>query len=167
MLDLCFRTGRGGRVSYMWFDTGLEYEATKEQIGYLEGKYGIVIHRRRAVKAIPLCCKEYGVPFLSKMVSSQIERLQKNGFAWEDCPYEVLIQKYPNCMSVLKWWCNWYDSPGFRTSSQFSIGRNKLLKEFLMAHPPWFPISSKCCYYAKKKTSERFIRGRMGLTCPS
>lgn len=158
MLDICFRADPDKKVSYVWFDTGLEYQATKEHIRFLEEKYGIHIYREKAVKSIPACCREYGVPFLSKMVSSQISRLQAHGFRWEDLPYEVLLQKYPNCMSALKWWCNMYDHPGYRTSSQFSIGRNKLLKEFIMAHPPWFPISNKCCYYAKKKTSERFIK---------
>ena len=55
-------------VRYIWFDTGLEYAATKRHLDDLEEKYGITIERIKALKPIPLSCKEYGVPFLSKMV---------------------------------------------------------------------------------------------------
>ena len=58
---------------------------------------------------------------------------------------EELIKEYPNCRAALKWWC---DDKG--EGSRFSIRYNKLLKEFLITNPPNFPISNKCCKYAKK-----------------
>ena len=153
LLDLCEKTARKQHIRYTWFDTGLEYEATKEHISDLERQYHIRIDRVPAVKPIPLCCHAYGVPFLSKYVSSNIERLQRHNFKWEDLPYSVLIQRYPKCSSSLKWWCNAYTKPDFDRPSRFSIDYNRGLKDFMIAHPPEFKISSKCCTYAKKQPS--------------
>lgn len=158
MLDLCQKVGIMERMTYVWFDTGLEYEATKEHLFDLERKYQIAIRRLKAVKPIPLCCHTYGQPFLSKYISEQMARLQRHNFMWEDLPYETLRECYHGCDTALKWWCNLYDKPGFTRPSQFSIGRNKGLKEFIVENPPHFPISSKCCHYAKKMTSQQFAK---------
>lgn len=151
MIDLVERV-RGTtscEVFYVWFDTGLEYRATKDHLTYLEQRYGVEIIRYRARKSIPACVREYGQPFVSKYVSAHMERLQRHGFQWEDEPYETLIERYPGCSSALKWWCNeWTRFPG--RPGWFDIGRNSGLKEFLVENPPDFPISSKCCTYAKK-----------------
>ena len=83
MLDLIERARMGNGVhcdvTYVWFDTGLEYEATKRHIRYLEERYETGIVRRKAKKPIPSCVREYGQPFLSKYVSHQIESLQRGG----------------------------------------------------------------------------------------
>lgn len=71
-------------VHYAFFDTGLEFAATKRHLEYLEQKYGITIERYRAKIPVPLGVKKYGVPFLSKKISNNIQRLQKHGFKWED-----------------------------------------------------------------------------------
>ena len=42
--------------------------------------------------------------------------------------------------------------------SRFSINRNRFLKEFIIHNPPDFPISNKCCEYAKKKPAKKFIK---------
>ena len=42
--------------------------------------------------------------------------------------------------------------------SRFSINRNRFLKEFIMQNPPDFPISNKCCEYAKKQPAKKFIK---------
>lgn len=159
VLDIIHNVDESGKVTYCWFDTGLEYQATKEHLDFLEKKYGITIQRIKAVKPIPLCVKQYGIPFLSKYVSQQMALLQKHGFKWEDGPYEVLTQKYGRCSSALKWWCNTYDvcPDGRIIPSKFSIGRNRFLREFIMQNPPDFPISNKCCEYAKKKTAKQVI----------
>ena len=89
-----------------------------------------------------------------------IGRLQLHNFQWEDEPLEVLMKKYPRCKTALQWWCNAYytDESGVQTMSKFSISKNRYLKEFLMSNPPDFPISNKCCYYAKKKPARTFIK---------
>lgn len=136
MLDMCERVKGGTKchVSYFWFDTGIEYDATKRHVEYLGEKYGVRIHCRRAIKTIPVCCKEYGQPFFSKLVSERMERLQQHGFQWEDEPLETLERRYPRCRSALRWWCNdnmRTDEPGF-----YDIGRAPFLKEFIIDTPP-------------------------------
>lgn len=146
VLDICTKVDIDHKIKYVWFDTGLEYQATKDHLRYLENKYGIKILTYKAVKPIPTTCKEYGQPFLSKFVSSHISRLQKNGFKWEDEPLDKLVEKYPKCISSLKWWCN-------MASRRYNIEYNKWLKEFMVQNPPHFPISDKCCDFAKKQVA--------------
>lgn len=149
--DLCATLDKDNKVTYVFFNTGLEFQATKNHIKYLENKYGIDIQEVKAVKPIPTCCREYGVPFLSKYVSEMISRLQRHNFKWEDKSFEELYEQYPECKGALKWWCNAHGGVG-----KFNISRNKWLKEFIIENPPDFFISNKCCHYAKKLPAQRF-----------
>lgn len=151
MLDICAKLDPDKKIRYVFFDTGIEYEATRRHLDYLEEKYGITIERVRPKVPVPLAVRRHGVPFLSKLVSIYMGRLQKHGFQWEDGTYEELREKYPNCLSALKWWCN-----AWGEGSRFNIERFKYLKEFIQANPPDFPISDKCCLYAKKNTAKAF-----------
>ena len=146
MLDLCSKVDPDKKIIYVWFDTGLEYQATKEHLKFLENKYNIKIEVIKASKPIPLTCRKHGQPFLSKQVSEWIQRLQRHSFKWEDKSFEELLQEYPKCKASLRWWCNEYGE-----KSKFNIDYNKGLKEFMIQNPPRFNISNKCCYYAKKK----------------
>lgn len=157
VLDIMTKVDDENKVEYVWFDTGLEYKATKEHIDYLEKKYNIKIRREKAIKPIPYSVRKYGVPFLSKHVSEMLERLQRHGFKWEDKPYEELAKEYPRCKSALKWWCN-TKNDSQRKFSRFSIDYNKWLKEFIMQNPPDFPIAAKCCTYAKKNLSDKIMK---------
>lgn len=65
VLDVIHNVDEKKKVRYFWIDTGLEYRATKEHLNDLEKKYGIKIERIKACKPIPVCCKEYGQPFLN------------------------------------------------------------------------------------------------------
>lgn len=152
MLDIVWRCDKDNKVTYVWFNTGLEYQATKDHLKFLEEKYQIEIKSYKAIKAIPLSCKEYGQPFISKQVSEYIQRLQRHVFQWEDDSFEELYQKYPKCKSALQWWCN------YNLTDNFNIRRNKLLKEFMIQYPPQFKISNKCCQYAKKDISHKLIK---------
>lgn len=151
MLDIIWRCDKDNKVTYVWFDTGLEYQATKDHLKYLEQKYNIKIQSYRAIKPIPVSCKQYGQPFISKQVSDYISRLQKHNFRWEDKSFEELYEKYPRCKSALEWWCN------KKKSDTFNIRRNKYLKEYMVKYPPQFNISSKCCLYAKKNVMHKLI----------
>ncbi len=152
MLDICNRCDKGNKIEYVWFDTGLEYQATKDHSKFLEQKYGIKIKPYKAIKPIPLTCKQYGQPFISKRVSQFLEGLQRHDFKWEDKTFEELYKKYPKCKSYLEWWCN------MNKSDNFNIKRNKWLKEFMILYPPTFKISSKCCQYAKKDVGKKIIK---------
>ena len=145
ILDLLTKCDNNKIVEYFYFDTGLEYEATKEHIKYLQDKYNIIITTLKPKTPIPLAVKKYGQPFLSKMVSENIQRLQKHEFKWENKPYEELVKDYPNCKSALQWWCN-----SRKNNVLLGITRNKGLKEFMVNNNPKFNISNKCCKYAKK-----------------
>jgi 3'-phosphoadenosine 5'-phosphosulfate sulfotransferase (PAPS reductase)/FAD synthetase len=151
MLDLCCMVDTEQKIKYVFFDTGLEYEATKEHLKYLEEKYNINIYIEKASKPIPTCCKQYGQPFISKYVSEFMSRLQRHNFKWEDESYDQLILRYPKCKSALQWWCNDKGS-----ESHFNIHQNKWLKEFILENPPRFKISNKCCHFAKKKVAKDF-----------
>ena len=151
MLDIVWRCDLDNKVIYAWFDTGLEYQATKDHLEYLEKKYGIEIQRFKAIKPIPSSCKEYGQPFMSKYASEMISRLQRHNFKWEDKPFDELYKEYPKCKIALQCWCN------CNISDRFDIRRNKYLKEFMIANPPQFKISNKCCQYAKKDLVHKII----------
>lgn len=163
MLDLLERSNQGldKNITYVFFNTGLEYQATKDHLKELEKKYNIEIQMINAKKPIPITCKEYGQPFISKQVSEFMMRLQKHGFKWENKPFEELSKKYPRCISALQWWCNTKGE-----GSSFNISRNKMLKEFIIANPPKFKISNMCCKYAKKDLIHDLIKNNnFDLSC--
>lgn len=157
MVDLCENLVPK-KVHYVWFDTGIEYQATKDHLNYLENKYGIEIVRQKPDVPVPLGNKKYGQPFLSKLVSEHIQRLQHNDFKWEDKPYDELIKEYPNCKSSIIWWTNHHEvTEGFR-SSMFNINYHRYLKEYMVENPPTFKISQNCCFGAKKNVSHKYLK---------
>lgn len=152
MLDIVWRCDKDNKVEYVWFDTGIEYQATKEHLKYLEKKYCIKILTYKAKKPIPKCCKEYGQPFISKHVSEMMSRLIRHNFKWEDKTFDELYAEYPKCKIALLWWTN------SNISDQFNIRKNKFLKEFIIQNPPTLTISNKCCHYGKKKVIHDLIK---------
>lgn len=162
MLDIIARLDDEKKVKYIFFDTGIEYQATKEHLDYLESKYFITIERVKAKTPVPLGCRKYGLPFWSKYVSELIERLQRYDFKWEDRPFAELIKEYPKCRAALRWWCNGYAEKlgknGNVVKSKFNINYIRGLKEFMVANPPTFKISNKCCKGAKKDNAKMFLQ---------
>lgn len=153
LLDTCTKIDKDHKIKYVFFNTGLEYEATKEHIKYLEDKYGVNIDEETPTVPIPLANRKYGQPFLSKQISENIDRLQRHNFQWEDEPFDELLKRYPKCKAALRWWCNeWGDG------SRFNINCRKGLKEFMIQNPPMFRISAKCCEYTKKKTAKAYCK---------
>ena len=158
MLDLLLQVVPKDKMTFVFFDTGIEYAATKAHLSYLEEKYGIEIKREKAEIPVPLGCKTYGLPFISKFVSDMIGRLQNHNFDFAgngEKSYEELVEKYPNCRGALTWWTNNRDTKG-RGKSKFNINSVVGLKEFLRTYPPNFPISNKCCNGAKKRPSHEY-----------
>ena len=144
-------------IHYLFIQTGIEYRATLEHLVDLEKRYGIEIERIRPKTPIPLAVKKYGVPFLSKHVSEMVKRAQKHNFKWEDGTWEELNAKYPNLFQAIKWW-------SATEKYKFSIRENKYLKEFMLANPPDFPISSWCCNASKKQPLHK-IEAMGDLAC--
>lgn len=144
-----------GEIKYVFFDTGLEWDATLRHLDYVEQKYGVHIERRKAKKSIPAACREYGVPFISKSNSEMIGRLQKCSFDWSETALDTSLEKYKDAKSGLMWYFDGYDmQPGKK--SRFTVARHKLLKEFMTDNPPDFNVSAKCCKYAKKNVAYEF-----------
>ena len=162
MLDLCERVRQVQPIDihYEFTNTGIEYQATKDHLAYLDDRYGVSIRIAPPDRTIPQCVRKYGSPFMSKMVSHQISKLQRGGFRFEDKPLPILKLEYPDVIeSALKWWTNSY-SKTVRGYTSYDIGRNKWLKEFMTENPPTFAISEKCCNHAKKTPSHRSARVR-------
>lgn len=154
VVDFISRSIPLDNVSFVFFDTGLEYEATRAHLDYLEDRYKINIDRIKPRKSIIRCVKEYGSPFLSKYISENIYRLQKHDFDFTDeRGTDELLENY-SCTGPCKWFTNAYKP----LHSMYNIARKKNLREFLMSHPPEFPISNKCCTYTKKKVAEEYNR---------
>lgn len=153
-LDLLLRVCPKRKLTFVFFDTGIEYEATKAHLTDLEEKYDIKIDRQRAKIPVPSGCKKYGVPFLSKDASAKINSLQNNNFDFANdgrLTLEVLVEKYPRCTAALKWWCN------AKEQKRYNIRRTGAhLKDFMIDNPPTFKISSRCCEGAKKQSSHEY-----------
>lgn len=162
ILDIVSKLDTEKQVKYIFFDTGIEYQATKTHLDFLENKYGIKIERIKAITPVPLGCRRYGLPFWSKQVSEFIERLQRYNFKWEDRPFEELIKEYPKCRAALRWWCNDFAEKtgknGKVIKSKFNINYIRGLKEYMIAYPPNFKISNKCCKGAKKDNAKAFLK---------
>lgn len=162
MMDIVWRLDAEHKVKYAWFNTGIEYEATKRHLDDLEAKYEVKIDRVKPVKSVPQCCKEYGQPFISKIASMMISNMQKKDFTWQDMPFEKAVEalnKGRGGVYLAKWWTNssYPTSEKFK-SSMWDINRNKGLKEFLIENPPQFRVSNQCCVFAKKATSKKWAK---------
>lgn len=187
MLDMVLRVTKDkSKLRFVFFDTGIEYKATRDHLDFLENKYRIKIDRVRSEKTVPYCCKHYGQPFISKQVSIYIDRLQHHGFQWEDEDFVTLVKRYckkaddekksiynemeSEGKTVKSWvkidseWYSgcmsalrWWCCTKSEGKSRFDISRNKWLKEFIIENPPFFKISPLCCDYAKKKVSKNYI----------
>lgn len=165
MLDMIERFGGHGKTTYIFQNTGLEYEATKRHIEELKARYGIEIEELKPKKAIPVCVKEFGVPFWSKYVSGMLQRLQRHDFQWEDEPFDELCKRYPHCKSALRFWCNDFKTKDGRIS-KFNIEYVSGLKEFIIANPPDFKISPKCCDFSKKDPAHKYLAaGDFDMNC--
>lgn len=143
-------------IHYVWFNTGLEYQQTKDHLADLESKYGITIERADAKTPVPLGCKTYGLPFLSKQVAGYIGRLQAHHFDFTkdgNKSFDELMALYQDCKAALRFWCNEWGE-----DSQINISNYRWLKEFMIAHPPDFLISDMCCKGAKKDVAHDYIR---------
>ena len=147
MLDLCelVKPPTGGQIVYMFFDTGLEWKATKRHVADMSAKYGVEIISQKPMKSIPVACKEYGVPFISKEVSDKIERLQRHGFK-----FDSIIASPDEVKSGSVWW---NESKG-----KYCVSSHAYLKQYMMRTPPTFMVSSKCCNEAKKKVAHAAVK---------
>lgn len=60
-------------VKYVFFNTGLEMQATKDHVKATAEKYGVEIEECRPKINIVKSAREHGIPFVSKIMSAGLE----------------------------------------------------------------------------------------------
>lgn len=66
-------------VKYVFFNTGLEMKAIKDHVQETAEKYGVEIETVRPKIGIVQAARTYGIPFVSKIMSSGLSEWQKKG----------------------------------------------------------------------------------------
>lgn len=153
-------------VDYVFFDTGLEMKATRQHVKDAAQKYGVEIVTCKPEVNIVQATRKYGVPFVSKIMSSGLDKWQK-----KNVPLSIadeynkaedkhakrleLKERYPKCESLINFLCccNTYGEP--RPNIQLVINSSKYMLDFIKECPPDFKISAKCCDYCKKQVAHR------------
>ena len=149
-------------VQYCFFNTGLEMEAIKRHVRETEQKYGVTITEYRPKKNIVLATREYGIPFVSKIMSSGLEGVQKKNIplsiADEYAEAEDKIAKraelkarYPGCETTINFLCGCNSKGEPRPDIQLVINSSKYMLDFIKENPIPFRVSNKCCDYCKKQ----------------
>ena len=153
-------------VHYAFFNTGLEMQATKNHVKETAEKYGVEITEYRPKINIVMASREYGLPFVSKIMSCGLSEWQKKNVplsiadeyeAAEDkaAKRKELKERYPNCESVINFLCCCNSAGEPRPDIQLVINSSKYMKDFIAECPPDFKISAKCCDYCKKQVAHR------------
>lgn len=153
-------------IEYAFFNTGLEMKATKDHVKKTAEKYGIEIKEYRPKVNIIQASRKYGIPFVSKIMSSGLEEWQKKGVPLsiaeeyekaEDkaAKRKELKERYPNCESVINFLCCCNSSGEPRPNIQLVINSSKYMRDFIGEYPPDFQISARCCDYCKKQVAHR------------
>ena len=151
-------------IHYGFFNTGLEMEATKRHVKEVAEKYGVEIHAYRPKKNIVQAVREYGVPFVSKIMSAGLEGVQKKGvplsIADEYAQAEdkaikrrELKERYPKCEQTINFLCGCNSAGDPRPDIQLVIGSSKWMLDFIKEHPIPFKVSNKCCDVCKKSVA--------------
>jgi len=149
-------------IKYVFFETGLEMQATRRHVKAMAQKYGVKIIEVKPKTSIVLACRRHGVPFVSKIMSAGLEEWQRKGVplsiadeyaAAEDkiAKREELRQRYPRCESVINFLCCCNAAGEPRPNIQLVINSSKYMLDFIRDNPPGFKISAKCCDYCKKQ----------------
>ena len=115
MIDLIERTRKAfdlPPVKYVFFNTGLEMQATKDHVKATAEKYGVEIETCRPKIGIVQASRKYGIPFVSKIMSGGLSDWQKKGVPLsiadeyanaEDkiAKRKELKERYPKCESLI------------------------------------------------------------------
>lgn len=153
-------------VHYVFFNTGLEMEATKRHVNETANLYGVEIAVERPVKGIVQSTRENGIPFVSKIVSAGLEGVQKKNiplsiaeeYAKADdkqVKRAELKKRFPKCESQINFLCGCNSAGDPRPDIQLVIGSSKYLLDFIKENPIPFRVSNKCCDHCKKQLAHR------------
>lgn len=153
-------------VAYCFFDTGLEMKAIKRHVKEVAEEYGVIITTYRPTKNIVLATREHGLPFVSKIMSSGLEGVQKKNIpltiADEYAEAEdkaakraELKARYPKCETTINFLCGCNSAGEPRPDIQIVIGSSDYMLDFIKENPIPFRVSNKCCDYCKKQVANR------------
>lgn len=151
-------------VKYVFFNTGLEMKATKDHVKATAEKYGVEIEECRPKIGIVQAARTYGIPFVSKIMSSGLSEWQKKGVPLsiaeeyeqaEDkaAKRKELKERYPKCETLINFLCCCNSAGEPRPNIQLVINSSKYMRDFIGEYPPDFQISAKCCDYCKKQVA--------------
>ena len=169
MIDLIEKTRELFRLppaKYVFFNTGLEMKATKDHVKETAEKYGVEIEEIRPKINIVQASRTYGIPFVSKIMSSGLSEWQKKGVPlsiaqeYDDAENKAakrkeLKERYPKCESLINFLCCCNSAGEPRPNIQLVINSSKYMRDFIAECPPDFQISAKCCDYCKKQVAHR------------
>ena len=158
------------KIDYAFFNTGLEMEATKRHVREVSEQYGIEIREVRPEKNIVRATREYGIPFVSKIMSAGLEGVQKKGIPLsivdeyaqaEDkaAKRQELKRRYPKCESTINFLCGCNSAGEPRPNIQLVIGSSKYMLDFIRENPIPFWVSNKCCDICKKQPAHKLQKG--------
>lgn len=157
-------------VKYVFFNTGLEMEATKRHVNETANLYGVEIAVERPVKGIVQSTRENGVPFISKIISSGLEGVQKKNIPLsiaeeyanaddKQAKRAELKKRFPKSESQINFLCGCNSAGDPRPDIQLVIGSSKYLLDFIKENPIPFQVSNKCCDHCKKQLAHRVQKG--------
>lgn len=157
-------------IKYVFFNTGLEMQATKDHVARTAAKYGIEIETVRPKINIVQASRTYGIPFVSKIMSCGLEQWQKKGVPLTIADeYDAAVNKaakraelrerYPKCEFLINFICCCNKDGEPRPDAQIVINSSKYMRDFIMEYPPDFKISAKCCDYCKKQVAHKVQKG--------
>lgn len=149
-------------VKYVFFNTGLEMQATKDHVKYTAEKYGVEIQEVRPKISIVTASRKYGIPFVSKIMSGGLHEWQVKKVPlsiaeeYEQAEDKAakraeLKERYPKCESLINFLCCCNSKGEPRPNIQLVINSSKYMRDFIGEYPPDFKISAKCCDYCKKE----------------
>lgn len=153
-------------VKYVFFNTGLEMQATKAHVKATAEKYGVEIETVRPKVNIVQASRKYGIPFVSKIMSAGLSEWQKKGVPLsvaqeydqaedKQAKRQELKERYPKCESVLNFLCCCNSKGEPRPNIQLVINSSKYMRDFIGEYPPDFKISAECCTYCKKNIAHQ------------
>lgn len=151
-------------VQYCFFNTGLEMEAIKRHVREMEKLYGVTITEHRPKKNIVKATREYGLPFVSKIMSAGLEGIQKKNIPlsiaaeYADAEDKAakrfeLKKRYPGCETTINFLCCCNSKGEPRPDIQLVINSSKYMLDFIKENPIPFKVSNKCCDYCKKQVA--------------
>lgn len=153
-------------IKYCFFNTGLEMKAIKDHVVDMENKYGVEITQYRPKIGIVTASRRYGIPFVSKIMSSGLENVQRKNIPLtiadeyaeatdKAAKRQELRERYPKSEQAINFLCCCNTAGEPRPNIQLVINSSKYMLDFIKENPVPFKVSAQCCTYCKKQTAHR------------